>query len=596
MAKKNVEKIRPEEILNLEVMQQLQDALAELTGASMVICRRDGQIFTRASFGSPLWRNIAEAMPDVSERFGATASKTAKRFSRTEDFLRHDGRHGIVEFFAPVVVNDIRFCTLVVINDVRWWFTDLTPDAVSLACRCDIDAVRAEFAAPPALDADRLEHHIRLAHSLFTSLVDWSRRERQLKLRVREFAMLHSVASLYGGRADLDEILNITAQQVVDVTQSTACSIRIYDAAADELRIQAVANLSQEYLRKGAVKLRHSKIDQQALRGEPVPIRDMANDPRVLYSNEAEREGLVSGLAIGMLYRGEAVGVIHVYTDRPYAFHRFEIEALKAIASQAASAIVNARLHQDAWRAEQVERQMAMAAQVQRRMLPKTLPKIKDSRLGAVFEPSYAIGGDFYDFMRFNDDRLGLAIADVAGKGVPASLQMASLRSSLRAFVSERRSLVETVQFTNEAFERDTLVGEFASLFVGVFNPTTGDFEYVNAGHNPPILARNNRLHSLDVTGPVVGVFRKPNYTAGRIRLHDGDTLVLYTDGAFDAMNFDGKLFGMHRLRQSIRRHLDHSAQAMANNLLWDVRRFVGLATQSDDITLLVLKFKNPND
>jgi len=190
------------------------------------------------------------------------------------------------------------------------------------------------------------------------------------------------------------------------------------------------------------------------------------------------------------------------------------------------------------------------------------------------------------------DCRTAVAIADIAGKGMPASLQMASLRSALRVHCSSGRTAREIIEETNRVFVRDTLTGEFATVFFGVIDPQTGVLEYLDAGHNPPFLVRRGRIEPLQVTGPVVGIFENAKFESRQIRLREGDALVLYTDGIIEAMNFDHEQFGLDRFRRSIRKFAKLRVQAMAENILWDVRRFVGLAPQSDDTTLVVVRYR----
>ncbi|MFA5863250.1 MAG: GAF domain-containing SpoIIE family protein phosphatase [Phycisphaerae bacterium] len=415
----------------------------------------------------------------------------------------------------------------------------------------------------------------------------------ELRQRVNELTILHGLTSLLAGRADLDQILKITAEQVVKVVEGKGCSIRIYNPDTRELQIKAVANLSAEYLRKGPLKLERSPIDQAALAGEPAYIENMLTDPRVIYKEEAQREGIVSGLAVGMIYRGQAVGVLHIYSSQPHTYEHFEIECLKAIASQAASAIINAQLFQESIEAERMQRQLKMAADIQGHMLPKKSPNLPNIQIGSIFEPSYLVGGDFYDFQEFPNGQLGIVIADVAGKGIPASLQMASLRATIRAYIDQGKSLDALMKMVDKAFRRDSLSGEFATLIMGMIDPVKGTLTYVNAGHNPALLIRNHLVEQLKVSGPALAIFDDPEFPSQTIQLAASDRLVLFTDGIVDAMNFDGQSFSLNRLIASINRYADLSAQKMADNILWDVRRFIGLATQSDDMTLMVITY-NP--
>jgi len=585
--------VNTNDLLDLDVLQELQDSFATVTGMSVLLCRRDGEILTRPSFGNELCRLMYERWPDGAERCPASALAVSRATDSGEPGQPTACREGIYQYAAPIVVAGRRLATIVVGTDPCAWLKNVPKQQISRITGLSVDEITETLNRPVKLSDRQLQAAIDLLHSLATALARSSHREHQLNQRVNELTMLHSVASMFAGRADLDEILRITAEQVVQLTAAKACSIRTFDSDRRELQIRAVANLSEEYLHKGPVKLEESEIDQAALRDHPVHISDMANDPRVLYKAEARREGLASGLAVGMIYRGQPVGVIHVYTAEEYQFSKFEVEALKAIASQAASAVINAQLHLEAHEAEQMQRQLQLAGEIQRRMLPSATPDVPNIDIGTVYEPSYQVGGDLYDFVELHDGRLAVVIADVAGKGVPASLQMASLRSALRANGATAGNVAEIITRTHHAFMRDSLTGEFATLFMGAIDPESGTLEYLDAGHNPPVLVRHRSQTELDVTGPPVGIFDHPKYEARSLKLEPGDTIVMYTDGLIEAMDFDSQQFGMTRLLAAIERYVDHSAQAMAENILWDVRRFAGLATQSDDISLVIVKYRS---
>src|SRR6185437_1720173 len=167
---------------------------------------------------------------------------------------------------------------------------------------------------------------------------------------------------------------------------------------------------------------------------------------------------------------------------------------LKAVAAQAASAIENTRLITEAIESEALEKQVALAAEVQRRMIPATPPVVPGLELSAVYVPAYTLGGDFYDFIPLPDNNIGMVIADVSGKGVPASLIMASVRAALRAQIDNVYYLYEVIRRVNLMLCRDTRDSEFVTLFYGVYNATTRRLTYCNAGHAPPMVLRDGKI------------------------------------------------------------------------------------------------------
>lgn len=413
---------------------------------------------------------------------------------------------------------------------------------------------------------------------------------RELRNRVEELRTVYNVTGLLAGKRDLQEILDLTGRQVVDVIRCKACSIRLLDEATGLLTIKAVCNLSEAYLSKGPVSVSENPIDEEALEGKIVYIADAPSDPRTRYPEQARAEGLVSGLIAGMIYRGKPVGVVRVYTGVKYRFSPFEAALLRAIASQTAAAIVNARLHEEAIEADRYARQMHYAGQVQRRMIPKHPPAHASMQFGCIYDPTLEVGGDFYDFIELSEGHLGIAIADVVGKGVPASVMMASVRSALRAYAHNVYDINEILSHVNRHMCRDTLTSEFATLFYGVLSPDGRTLTYCNAGHDPPLLLRDGKIIRLDVGGLAIGVIPDEAYVRDVVKLEPGDLILLYTDGVVEALNFADQAFGRQRLEESLIRYRDLHGGKIAHNVLWDVRRFVGLADQTDDITMVSIK------
>ena len=199
------------------------------------------------------------------------------------------------------------------------------------------------------------------------------------------------------------------------------------------------------------------------------------------------------------------------------------------------------------------------------------------------------LAGDFYDFIDL-EGNLGLVVGDVVGKGVAASLMMASVRASLRAYAQDLYDLDEVIARVNERLAADTLDSEFATLWYGVLDPNTLRLTYCNAGHDPPILVRNGEMHCLDTGGMIVGVDAGQTYDKAIFDLAPGDRLLLYTDGLPDAMSFDQEKFGRGRIEQAFLEAADGSATDIVNHMLWSMRRFTGLRRSLDDTTIVVVK------
>lgn len=418
--------------------------------------------------------------------------------------------------------------------------------------------------------------------------------EYQLRERLEELAALNRISTLLAGHRNLQQILDTAASSCAEALNLKATAIRLLDDSGLELVIKAVYGLSPAYLNKGPILLDKSQVAREAFAGTVVHVQDMLTDPRVLYPEDAEREGLASFLAAPMIYRGRPIGIIQVYSAEPRAFSPYDTNLLLSIAQLSATAIENARLDEQRKEAVDVQRQLRLAADVQQRMLPNAMPDVPQFDIAARYVPSFELGGDFYDFIQL-DNHLGIAVADVVGKGIAASLLMASVRASLRAYAQDVYDIDEILSRVNIALCRDTLSSEFATLFYGVLDPSTLRLTYCSAGHEPTLLLRDGVVTKLDVGGTVVGIDPNHEYEKGLVDLKPGDTLFIYTDGLCDAQNFNNQRFGRERVRESLIEAAKLSASDTLNHVLWQMRRFAGLNKRMDDLTIVTIKVK-PRD
>lgn len=419
--------------------------------------------------------------------------------------------------------------------------------------------------------------------------------EKSYRLHHREIELgiVHELSQLLAGTQDLQHVLDTISRHTCQAMNLKASSIRLLDEDTNELRIKSVYNLSDDYLNKGAVLLRENPIDRAAFAGEAVYVEDAATDPRIRFPNQAAREGIVSGLSVGLTFRGHTIGVMRVYAAHKCRFSPAEIALLRSIASQATSAIINHRLHTEALQADRYRKQLEYAGSIQRRMIPADTPEHPKISFACVYEPSSQVGGDFFDFhTRPGFGEIGFCIADVVGKGIPAALMMASLRTACRLFAYSVMEITEIMTMVNLHMTRETLVGEFATMFYGTFAENGRKLTYCCAGHDPPLHYRAGKITELKTGDFVVGVEPNESYSKKSIGLKKGDVIIFYTDGIVDASNFSGANFGRERLVQALMKYADAPASQIAQNILWDVRRFVGLADQADDITLVAAEIR----
>lgn len=247
--------------------------------------------------------------------------------------------------------------------------------------------------------------------------------------------------------------------------------------------------------------------------------------------------------------------------------------------------------HYSAEERRKLEAELELAHKVQKSLLPQQTPHIPRMQVAAFTQPAEIVGGDYYDFFRFRNGTHGFAIADVMGKGMPASLLMASLQASLRILVPEHDSPLAVMQRLNTLFAHNTQLIKFITIFLGSFDPHTRVLEYCNAGHHPPLLVRKRRegftTQWLKPTGAAIGLVESFNFGIESIALDAGDMLLLYTDGLTEAMNLRDEEYGEQRLAELLQRQHGASPQAVLHGLRHSVREFTGKVALADDFTLV---------
>jgi sigma-B regulation protein RsbU (phosphoserine phosphatase) len=560
------------DFMDLPTLQEVQDSFAAIASVKAVITDADGNLLTQPQPTSDFLKRqraieAAEASRPGPQREGA-------------------------EYVAPIIVNNQRLGTIRMSSSTAAQLPD-EAKLVAIAEKAGIDPKLVKTIAQQALRARNARPAaIQFLFLLANAIARLCFQEYQLRRRIDELTAVYNVTMLLADARDVSAVLQRTVEAVREMMNTKASSIRLIDLEKDELVIRAVHNLSDEYLNKGPVRFSQAQIEREALSDRGFCyVRNMADDPRVQFRREAAREGIVSMLSVGMRYKGKPVGVLRVYTSHEQHFSQLQIDLLKAIAAQAAAAIENARLLQETLDAAALERQVQVASEVQHRMVPRTPPSVPGLELASVYVPCYALGGDLFDFIPLAEGNLGLVVADVAGKGVPASLIMASVRAALRAHVDNIYYLYEVIRRLNVMLCRDTEPSEFVTLFYGVLDTRTRRFTYCNAGHPPALLLRNGAVTELAVGSLVLGVDPAEEYRQEILQLQPGDTLLLYTDGLTDAMNFERQIYGKQRLTEALARG-GATADEIASHVLWDMRRFVGLSQRTDDVTMIVVKVR----
>jgi serine phosphatase RsbU (regulator of sigma subunit) len=591
MADAAEDNLRLTDFMDLATLQEIQDSFAAVADVKAVITDADGNLLTQPTPAASFLRRqralaeTARAAAGLSPLGGAPPAVPVVEEEDPQRFPQRDG----AEYVAPIIVNEQRLGTI-----------RMSASATPGVDEAKLSSLAEKFGLEPRQVRSLVQAWVRSKNTkpaaiqflflLANAIARLCYQEFQLRHRIRELTALNRIAIMLADARDLQRVLDRTAKVVCEVMETRASSIRLIDEEHDELVIKAVYNLSKEYLAKGPIRLSKADIDKRALGADGhAYVANMATDPRVQYPQESVREGIVSMLSVGMRYQGKDIGVLRVYTSEEQTFSPLQIDLLKAVGAQAAAAIENARLLTESIQAEALEKQVSLAGEVQQRMIPKDAPQLPGLDVASAYVPMYSLGGDFYDFIALPEDNLGLAIADVSGKGVPASLIMASVRAFLRAQVDNVYYLYEVVKRINLMLCRDTKDTEFVTLFYGVLDAHNRRFTYCNAGHPPGLVLRGGKVIELGSDNMLLGVDPIWEFRQSMIELQAGDVLLLYTDGLPDARNFRGEAFGRQRVLEAFGRG-GETAEQVAQNILWEMRKFAGVGKPTDDVTMIVVR------
>jgi serine phosphatase RsbU (regulator of sigma subunit) len=321
--------------------------------------------------------------------------------------------------------------------------------------------------------------------------------------------------------------------------------------------------------------------------GELVNAPDVSADARYVEGRARTR----SELACPIVSEEGVIGCLNLESDRPGAFSAADAEILHFYASAAALSIEKTLLHRQVLEKQRLEGQLKVAREVQAGLLPGAPPAVPGWDIAGLNMPTGAIGGDYFDYLPLPDGRLGLVVADVSGKGIPAALIMATFRTALRTELRRQKDVRAVAEELNRALLEPREPSRFVTAVYGILDPSTGAFRYVNCGHNPPLLVRRAGGRAmLERGGPVLGLLPEEPFETGEVVVERGDGLVLYTDGVVEPADDSDRQFGVERLETVARASLREPAAETLRAVVEATRAFSGRAQYEDDFTLVVVR------
>jgi sigma-B regulation protein RsbU (phosphoserine phosphatase) len=416
---------------------------------------------------------------------------------------------------------------------------------------------------------------------------------------VDKLRMLLDITKTISRSLDLDEVLGLVMDTLDSLIPYDAAGIYLVkceqplielEGGPDETCVfhtQAVRGYDIDDLQELRLKMGEGLIGHVALSGKPFVSSDVHHEPRYINARGRTRSEMVAPI----ISNEEVIGVFDLESDELNAYSNDDVEVLLLLASQVAIIIEKVMLHEQLIEKQRLQAQLEIARQVQLELLPAKDPQLEGFDISAYNFPTEEVSGDYYDWVRIYEDQIGIVIADVSGKGVPAALLMAFLRASLRAAThigySPHISMSKVNYLLWESIERN----QFVTAFYGVLDATNRTLAYSNAGHNPPILmAADGTVRFEERGGVPLGMFRDSRYYEYYETIDPGQILVLYTDGVTEATNHPGEEYGRDRLVDAIHRSRDLPAREMIDFLHRDLMEWTDGRNAPDDVTFFVVK------
>lgn len=417
--------------------------------------------------------------------------------------------------------------------------------------------------------------------------------------RIHEQSALLELSHRLLRRSDLDEMIYGLVEDVQRLLDVDACALLLPARDKKELVFRAAVGWSSDLVGEG----RRVPADERSGSGQVMltqqPLVVLAGDDyrAPFWSTDwVAEEKFKAAVMVPLVVDGRSVGVMVIDSRQPRRFDQEEIRFLQLMANQAAIAIEKARLHKEELQRQRLEQDLVVARQIQLSLLPKSDPVIPGWQVASIYRAARQVGGDFYDFFELKEDknrgRIGLVIADVTDKGVPAALFMAMCRTMIRTTAFSGRSPADALTRANELILQDSQSDLFLSVFYAILDPATGWLQFANAGHSRPLwyCAATGCLEELDTDGIVLGVLEDIELEQREIEVAPGDILIFFTDGVTEAMAADYEEYGLERLYQAVQRDPLADANQILRNIVDDVNSFTANMPQSDDFTLFVVK------
>jgi phosphoserine phosphatase RsbU/P len=407
--------------------------------------------------------------------------------------------------------------------------------------------------------------------------------------QARTLVLLNEIARELTSILNVDELLKRIAELLSRLIDYQMFSILLLDAAGEKLQHRFSQRFQENIQLKHDVPLGRGVVGYAAQHKQAVLVPDVSKDPRYIRGNPETR----SELAVPLVYKDKVIGVLDLEHTRRGFFTDDHKRTVTTLAAQVAIAIENARLYEQiAHQEKRLERDLAMARQLQFRLLPPTLPKLAHLDIAAKFVPARAIGGDLYDFVSYSLSRTAIVVGDVSGKGAPAAIYAALVSGILRSHAPIEPGPAEMLSAVNFSLGERRIEAQFVSLIYAVWDDRNRTLQVANSGLPRPIYCHDGEIEVIEATGLPLGLFDDADYDEFHFRAKPGDMFVFFSDGILDASNKAGELFGRERVERIVAENAAASADTIVKIIFQAVAEHASGEDAFDDETVVAIRVK----
>lgn len=414
---------------------------------------------------------------------------------------------------------------------------------------------------------------------------------KRLKISVTELSILNDIATAISSTQPIDQIIDQIISRCVKHLNVEEGTIVLWKPEKEDKPFQTMIRKQDTSKLRLPIKLDNQLTGWMLKNNKPLLINEFKADNRFKMLGDEELP-FKSLLSVPMTIKGKLTGLLTVFNKKGDSlFTQTDQRVLSIIAAQSAQVIESARLYEEEKVLISLREEMRMAKEIQLNLLPKSIPIVEGYQIAAVNIPARDVGGDYYDFINLENNRLGFCLGDITGKGMPAAMLMANLQAALRSQTLVQSDCSKCINIVNKLLFHSTEADKFATLFMGVLDTNLNIIEYCNGGHDQPLLfSKGNKPVGLEATGLLLGCFENSEYSIGEIQLQPGNILVIYSDGITESMNEFEEEFGLETLEQIVDELQNKDANEILEDVLSSVKSHSKRVPQSDDLTLMIIK------